>query len=259
MHFKLYNEQQRELEKARQRLSDENAALEEISRMKTEFLANISHELKTPLTVMSGYAQISKMQFPDYPEYKSLHNKMKIISSEAERLSLMVGQILDVTRIEEGRLDINLQSCNIDEIIQSAVDTYFPILNKNNNILYLQIDSKLPRMYADPAQVTQVIVNLVTNAIRFTYDGSITVSASRSGDYIEISVTDTGRGIEPENLQHIFERYNNRTKSPSDTGTGLGLYICKHIIDNHGGTISVKSEIGTGSTFSFTVPINQNQ
>ena len=257
MHFKLYNEQQRELEKARQRLSEENAALEEINRMKTEFLANISHELKTPLTVMSGYAQISEMQFSENSEYKPIQDKMKIISSEAERLALMVGQILDVTRIEEGQMDINLQSCNIDEVIQSAVDTYFPILNKNNNRLFLKIESELPRMYADPTQITQVIVNLVTNAIRFTFEGSITISAVRLSDFIEISVTDTGRGIAPETLPHIFERYN-RGKSQSDTGTGLGLYICKHIIDNHGGTISVKSEIGTGSAFSFTVPINYN-
>ena len=254
--FKLYNEQSKELEEARQRLSEENAALEHLSRMKTEFLANISHELKTPLTVMSGYAQISDMQLSDRPENIAVHDKMKIISSEAERLALMVGQILDVTRIEEGRMNIDLKSCNIDEIIQSAVDTYFPILNKNSNKLRLEIESELPRICADTAQITQVIVNLVANAIRFTVGGMITIAAHRCGAFVEVSVTDTGRGIEPEKLPYIFDRYN-RGESYSDTGTGLGLYICKHIIDKHNGVITAESEVGTGSTLSFTVPIIQ--
>lgn len=255
----VVNPVEREQERQRNLLraaEEEKTMLERLNRLKTEFLGNVSHELKTPLTVVSGYAQTSEMLLAAQPENESVANKMKLISSEAERLALMVGQILDVTRIEEGRMTIDKKPCRINEIIQSAVDTHFPILNKNNNRLKLKIDSGLPKIDADSLKITQVVVNLIANAIRFTTDGEITVSARFADGFIETAISDTGAGIEQERFTAIFERFNkNKNPAGIETGTGLGLYICKYIVEAHGGTISVESEIGIGSTFRFTIPV----
>ena len=258
IHFRMYNEQQRELEKARQRLAEENAALEQINRLKTEFLGNVSHELKTPLTVVSGYAQSVRRQLQSgKADSERMSRSMKLISSEAERLAMMVSQVLDAARIEEGCMFIDRKPCRADEIIHAAVNTHYPILNKNQNQLDIRIDGDLPEILADPARISQVVVNLISNAVRFTANGRITVSAKTEGWYVTVSVSDTGKGISPARLPFIFDRYNNNQKSVGgqDTGTGLGLYICKYIMDVHGGTITVESAEGKGTTVRFTVPI----
>lgn len=248
--LKLYNQQQR-------LMTEQRDALKRLDVLKTEFLSNVSHELKTPLTVMSGYAQSSGMQLADQQEHEAIINKMKIIASEADRLALMVGQILDVTRIEEGRMTFDIVPCRIEEIIHTAVETHFPILNKNNNRLVFALDEPLSKVMGDPMRLTQVVVNLISNAIRFTTNGVITVSARQGGHLVEVAVADTGSGIAPERLLTIFERFNHVKKpgSGSDTGTGLGLYLCKNTVEAHGGAITVQSELDKGTKVLFTVPL----
>lgn len=259
--LRLYDEQHRELEKARKQLAAENAALEQINHLKTEFLGNVSHELKTPLTVMSGYAQTTKqlMEQPGEPKVGEVVRRMKLISSEAERLSLMVGQILDVTRMEEGRMSMESVPCYVDEIIHAAIETHYPMLNKNENRLEIRIEVGLPVVYADPARIAQVLINLVSNAVRFTANGLITVSAKYENNHILLCVADTGTGIAREQLPHLFERYTARQKSGSgqDTGTGLGLYICKNIVEQHEGKIWLESEKNKGTSAFFTLPVLQ--
>jgi len=265
LHFRMYNRQQRELEVAREEalaakeiLARQNDALDQLNRMKTEFLGNISHELKTPLTVVSGYAQLSGRQLETAGSINAdVINKMKFISSEAERLALMVGHILDVTRIEEGHMLIKASPCHIDEIIHSTIETYFPILNKNENKLEIHIEKNLPMIQADRLRISQVIINLIANSIRFTQGGTIVVTARSRECFVEISVSDTGAGITPAMLPHIFERYNHKAEGGRDTGTGLGLFICKYIVEGHGGEIAVESEPGKGTTVRFTVPCAQ--
>lgn len=247
-----------EAKEAEQRLAAEKAALQELDKMKTEFLGNVSHELKTPLTIIAGYAQNAERQLMIFPpETDEVVGKMKIISSEAKRLGLMVGQILDVTRIEEGRMNIETKECGADEIIYTAIAAYYPMLNKNNNRMEVRVEEGLPDVTADPARITQVLVNLLSNAVRFTTNGSLTVSVRKEGDFVAVRVADTGSGISGSQLPFIFERYVSRQKSGSgqNTGTGLGLYICRHIVESHGGTISVESEEGKGTTVRFTIPI----
>ena len=257
--FRLYDEQHRELEKARRLLTAENAALEQINRLKTEFLGNVSHELKTPLTVMSGYAQTTKQlaEGPGELDGAEVSRRMRLISSEAERLSLMVGQVLDVARMEEGRMVMEPVPCYIDEIVHAAVETHYPMLNKNQNRLDIRIESGLPAVHADPARISQVVVNLISNAVRFTANGLITVSAWREADDIAVCIADTGVGIDSEQLPHVFERYHSKPKSGGgqDTGTGLGLYICKHIIEQHSGRIWLESEKDRGTSAFFTLPV----
>ncbi|HMM06930.1 MAG TPA: HAMP domain-containing sensor histidine kinase [Clostridiales bacterium] len=258
LHFAMYNRQQRELETARKQLTEENAALEQINRLKTEFLGNVSHELKTPLTVISGYAQTTRQLLSRQQEVEpaTVIHRMQLISAEAERLALMVGQILDVTRMEEGRMVMEKSPCHPDEIIHNAIETHYPILNKNGNKLVIRIEDELPQINADKGRISQVIVNLIANAIRFTVNGTITVTAEPRDNEVLICVTDTGEGISPAKLPFIFDRYNNNQKSGGgkDTGTGLGLFICKHIIEEHNGGIWVKSDEGIGTTFCFTLP-----
>ena len=256
--FQMNNRVLSEAKDAEQKLESEKRALESLNRMKTEFLGNVSHELKTPLTVMSGYAQTTKQlaSNPDTLDVGEVSRRMTLISSEAERLSLMVGQILDVTRMDEGRMVMEPVRCYAEEIIHAAVRTHYPILNKNRNRLDIRMESGLPAIYADPARISQVIVNLISNAARFTTEGVITISAKPSEVGLLICVSDTGCGIEAERLPHIFERYGKKKKPGigKDTGTGLGLYICKHIIEQHGGTIWIESEEGHGTSVFFTLP-----
>ncbi|NLB55213.1 MAG: HAMP domain-containing histidine kinase, partial [Lentisphaerae bacterium] len=147
--------------------------------------------------------------------------------------------------------------CYADEIIHAAIETHYPILNKNHNRLEIRIESGLPAVSADPARISQVIVNLISNAVRFSANGLITVSARREGSNITVCVEDTGTGINPERLPRIFERYCQKQKSGGgqDTGTGLGLYICKHIVEQHGGAIWIESEEGRGTSVFFTLPV----
>ncbi|QRN86916.1 sensor histidine kinase [Clostridia bacterium] len=260
--FLMNNSLLAESKATEQKLAEEKNALESLNRLKTEFLGNISHELKTPLTVMSGYAQTTN-QLVDRPgevDGSEISRRMKLITSEAERLSLMVGHILDVTRMEEGRMVMEKRSCHIDEIIHGAVEIHYPMLNKNQNRLKIQIEQGLADIWADPARISQVIVNLISNAVRFTSDGIITISAKQKEGKICICVSDTGIGIAPEQQASLFERYGGKQKSGSgqDTGTGLGLYICKHIVEEHGGTIWIESEEGKGTSVFFTLPLATN-
>ncbi len=247
-----------ETNEAKQKLLTEKTTLEELNHLKTEFLGNASHELKTPLTVISGYAQTVKQlsEKSESPISSEVSRRMTLISSEAERLSLMVSQMLDVTQMDEGRMVMEPKYCYAEEIIHSAVSTYYPILNKNRNRLNICIENDLPPVYADSARLSQVIVNLISNAVRFTEDGVISVSAKRKENELLICISDTGCGIAAERLPQIFERYIKKRKSGDnqDTGTGLGLYICKYIVAQHGGIIWIESEVGHGTSVFFTLP-----
>lgn len=257
--FQMNNRVLSETKEAEQKLETEKTALESLNRMKTEFLGNVSHELKTPLTVISGYAQTTKQlaEKSDTLEADQVSRRMTLISSEAERLSLMVGQVLDVTRMEEGRMVMESVRCYADEIIHAAVETHYPILNKNRNRLDIRMESGLPAIHADPARISQVIVNLISNAVRFTTDGIITISAKNKDEKILVCVSDTGVGITAGQLPHLFQRYGKKQKSGGgqDTGTGLGLYICKHIVEQHGGEIWLESREGSGTSVFFTLPL----
>jgi len=170
----------------------------------------------------------------------------------------MVGQILDVTRIDENRMVFAPAECSLAEVIQKTLSTYYPILNKNNNKLALKLPEDLPKAWADSDRVSQVLVNLIANAIRHTRNGQLVVSAAAQGDFLEVSVADNGEGIAPERIPLLFERYKSRDSAKAqtgkNTGTGLGLFICKHIVEAHGGRIWIESCEGAGTTVRFTLP-----
>ena len=234
------------------RAKQEKEALEEADRMKTTFLSDVSHELKTPLAAMSGYAQNAEIELTNGGDSVQIQQSLKHISSEANRMALMVTQILDATRIEEGRMVLETAPLDIEAAAREAVETYFAVLNKNNNRLSIRIPLNLPKVTADPSRLQRVFVNLISNALKHTKNGTILIKAEEENGMVKVTVKDTGSGISPEDMAHIWERYYKGKHS--ETGTGLGLFICKFIIESHGGTITVESEVGKGTAFMFTLP-----
>lgn len=242
--------------KEAERLAAEEARqLEKIDQIKTEFLANISHELKTPLTVISGTAQESEKNAKGDPETM---RSMRLIASEADRLGLLVSQVLDVTRIDENRMRLEIRPCSLAGMIQDTLSAYYPVFSKNNNRLTIARSPADPIALCDSARVSQVLVNLISNAARHTRDGSIEVSFAETEAFAQVTVSDTGDGISPEGMSRLFERYqtaDNATAPSREAGTGLGLYISKHIVEAHGGSIEVESKPGEGTAVRFTLPL----
>ncbi|SEK57103.1 sensor histidine kinase [Ruminococcus albus] len=234
----------------------EHDMLVEINEMKTTFLSDASHELKTPLAAMSGYAQNAEYDLEN-GSTDAVKEKLKRISSEANRMALMVTQILDATRIEEGRLVLDPSPCDLDALVRETVETYFVVLNKNNNRLALRIPLDLPKVQADSARMQRVFVNLISNSLKHTHNGTILIRAEEEGSEIKVTVKDTGCGISEEDLPHIWERYYKGKHS--ETGTGLGLFICRFIVESHGGKIWVESEVGKGTSFMLTLPVSPGQ
>ena len=233
----------------------EHDLLVKVNAMKTAFLSDASHELKTPLATMSGYAQNAEIELANCGNTAAVHEKLKRISSEANRMALMVTQILDATRIEEGRMVLEPALCDIDSLVRETVETYFAVLNKNNNRLALRIPLELPQVKADSSRLQRVLVNLISNAMKHTQNGTILIKAEEEENFIKVTVNDTGSGISEEDMPHIWERYYKGKHS--ETGTGLGLYICKFIIESHGGKIWAESEAGKGTAFMFTLPLER--
>jgi len=254
-----FAENERQLEAAKinqEKMLAEKAVLEQMSRLKNEFLSNVSHELKTPLTVVSNYAQLSGRQLELDKDKDEVSGNLHKIQAEADRLALMVGQLLDVTRIEEGRIQWNKSALDMTDILKRTVATHFPVLDQNNNRLEIQADEKMPPVYADDNKIIQVLVNLIANSLRYTRDGMITIGAelSKEPGFVTVTVCDTGDGIDPEFLPHIFERFQTG-ESRTDAGTGLGLFISKKIIEEHGGRIWAESERNRGTAIHFTLPV----
>ncbi len=231
----------------------EHDMLVQVNEMKTTFLSDASHELKTPLAAMSGYAQDAELDLMNDGEKTTVQNKLRRISSEANRMALMVTQILDATRIEEGRMVLESAPCDLDSLVRKTVETYFAVLNKNHNRLILRIPIDLPKVNADATRLQRVFVNLISNALKHTNNGTVLIKAGADAEQVTVTVRDTGSGISPEDLPHIWERYYKGKHS--ETGTGLGLFIVKFIVESHGGTIGVESELGKGTAFTFTLPL----
>ncbi|NET58394.1 MAG: GAF domain-containing protein [Symploca sp. SIO2E6] len=254
----------------------------EVDRMKTEFLATVSHELRTPLTSILGFASIIKDKLEEviFPGVKASDRKtqksirtvggnINIIVSEAERLTALINDVLDIAKMEAGRVDWNIEPTKPELILNRAIAATSSLFEQQQLPLIKDIPPELPEVEVDCDRLIQVVINLLSNAVKFTQEGSVTcraivepsfsveASSLLSNQQLLISITDTGIGIAPEDQEGVFEKFqqvgNILTDKP--TGTGLGLPICKQIVEYHGGKIWVESELGQGSTFSFTIPL----
>ncbi len=231
-------------------------AAEQANRVKSQFLANMSHELRTPLNAIlnfTGFVADGVLGPVNDQQADSLN---KVIGSSEHLLSL-INDILDLTKIEVGMMDLFIQDVDINTALDSALATAKGLVKDKPIDIIAEIDPDLPAISGDRRRIRQILLNLVSNAVKFTSEGSITLKAYRSDDMIEISVADTGVGIAPEQYDTVFATFQQANKHDlSDTpGTGLGMPITKAFVEAHGGRIWFNSEVGKGTTFFVTLPV----
>ena len=232
----------------------------EVDNLKSEFVSTVSHELRTPMTSIKGYADL--MLMGAVGQMSSAQARyMQVIKNNADRLHMLVNDLLDISRIETSKTDLDLRPLDIAQVIEQIVDGHLQgrVQHSKKQInVSLQMAPTLPLVQADHARVTQIITNLLDNAFNYTPEnGDITISAKPTGHYVNVCVADTGIGISKENLNKIFERFfrSEASEVQSVPGTGLGLAIVQNLIEMHGGILKVESELGKGSAFTFTLPI----
>lgn len=224
-----------------------------VDEMKTNFLANVSHELRTPLSSIRSFSELL-LSYEDDPSVQ--REFVGIINAESERLTRLVNDVLDITKIEAGKMDWHLTRVDLAALVRDAARTYTGLMAERSLTFCQDIAADLPCVEADRDRLQQVVGNLLTNAIKFTPVGTITLRAWHADGEISIAVTDTGIGIAPDDQGRIFEKFQQVGDTLTDKphGTGLGLCICRDIVVYHGGRLWVESRLGEGSTFTFTLP-----
>ena len=251
------DEQNQELLRQQQKLLEKTKEAEAASRLKSEFLANMSHELRTPLNVIIGFSELMLDQVPG-PVNKKQRQCLEDILSSGRHLLGLIDQVLDLSKIESGKTELNLAAVALTEVIESLKNTMLPILAPKKQRLNIRVEEGLPPVYADEAKLRQVFFNLLSNSSRFTPEGGkIEIEAVRNGTSCQVSVIDNGIGIKKEDQARIFEPFCQLDNAPTKGGggTGLGLAVVKQIVEKHGGRIWVESEYGKGSRFTFTLPL----
>ncbi len=237
-------------------LKNEKSKIEEMERLQREFVANASHELRTPLTTIRGYLEAimeGVVKGQDKEKYIS------IILKETLRLHRLVNSLLDLSRIESGKINIIKRKLNITNIIEKTTIQLKPLIENHQIDLELILPENPEFVYGDEDLIAQVIINYITNAIRYTPDGGkITVKAVRSENEVQVNIADTGIGISPDNLPKVWKRFYkvNEARALSKEGAGLGLSLVKEIVEHMGGRVWAESTPGQGSTFGFSLSIN---
>jgi PAS domain S-box-containing protein len=234
--------------------------LRELDKMKSDFVSNVSHELRTPLTAIKG--SVDNMLDGITGQLSEKQDRyLARIKSNADRLTRLINNVLDLSRIEAGKIDLKSAYLSLVTLAQEVAESIRPVATEK--LISLEVDSpdSSATAWADRDKITQVLMNLVGNAVKFTPPhGKVSIAVNRNGDqWMQISVTDTGPGIPPEEAGKIFDRFYqiDQTGKQKARGTGLGLAISKVLVEMHGGKIWLESAIGRGSTFSFTVPEQQ--
>lgn len=232
------------------------AVAEQANQAKSTFLANMSHELRTPLNAIIGFTRIIRRKAEGALPEKQIENLDKVLSS-AEHLLGLINTVLDIAKIEAGRIDVLPANFRIQSLIDLCVNTAQPLLHAEV-VLESHVDDALNMIYSDQDKIKQIILNLLSNAAKFTHSGKITLSTHGvGGDHFQIAVTDTGIGISAEALPHIFKVFQQADASITREygGTGLGLTISRNLARLLGGELTVESELGKGSTFTLTLPL----
>ncbi|MDY7033052.1 MAG: ATP-binding protein [Thermodesulfobacteriota bacterium] len=225
-----------------------------LERVRKEFVANVTHELRTPLTSIKGFVETLRDGAINDPE-----NSLKflnIIATHTDRLNQLLSDLLELSQIESGRTEMNLEPINIMDVINRVVSVFADTVHQRKQSITIDIQEDFPFVLVDEEKVEIVLINLLDNAVKYTPDnGEITVSAFDKGNNVQIEVSDTGMGIPDAELPRIFERFYRVDKARSRElgGTGLGLSIVKHIVDAHGGTVHAESEMGKGTRIIFTL------
>jgi two-component system phosphate regulon sensor histidine kinase PhoR len=223
--------------------------------MRTDFVANVSHELRTPLTSIKGYAETLKEE--DLSENKTAKRFLEIIEIEAERLNVLINDLMELSKIENKNEDVNISSHSLKEILDETAEVLSMAAEKKGVKIQKDIDDSIV-IYANRDRIKQLVLNLMDNGIKYNKDGGkLTVDASAQREMLTLSIKDTGEGIAQADIPRLFERFYRVDKSRSKElgGTGLGLSIVKHISELYGGSVTVLSKKGKGSEFIVKLPI----
>ncbi|MCA9873297.1 MAG: GAF domain-containing protein [Anaerolineales bacterium] len=232
----------------------------EVDKLKSEFVSTVSHELRTPMTSIKGYADLMLMGAAG-PMTAPQQRYLKVIKNNADRLHMLVNDLLNISRIETGKTTLDLRPLDIPQILEQVVEGHLRgrIQHEQKQLtVSTHIEPSLPLVNADHARVTQILTNLIDNAFNYTPEyGEIKLHVTRAGDYVNVSVQDSGIGISRENQAKIFDRFFRAEDENVQAvpGTGLGLGIVRSLIEMHGGELKVESKLGEGSTFTFNLPV----
>jgi signal transduction histidine kinase len=241
-------------------IQDKGRQLEEASKHKSQFLANMSHELRTPLNAILGYTELIADGVYGQPSERMVE-VLKRLEGNGRHLLRLINDVLDLSKIEAGQLTLSLDDYSMKDVVNSVHGAVEPLAADKKLTFSVEIAPDLPQGRGDERRLTQVLLNLVGNAIKFTDAGKIVVRAGAANGRFSLAVCDTGPGISAADQAKLFQEFqqadNSITKAKG--GTGLGLAISKRIIEMHGGRIWVESEVGKGSTFSITLPVRVEQ
>ncbi|MEW5774225.1 MAG: hybrid sensor histidine kinase/response regulator [Thermodesulfobacteriota bacterium] len=254
-------------------LEDANRQLRDLDRMKSAFMSAVSHELRTPLTAVRGFSELALKDFskafaPEPPTRRKtdpmcprIDRNLRVIVVESKRLQRLINNVILLTALDTDLVEWDMGLVAVEDIVADAVAEARDALDKDNLAFEQEVEPGLPAVFGDRKRLVQVLAHLLSNAANFTPKGRVACRASRSGGEVVLSVQDTGVGIEPKILKHIFERYRRvgDLLSGQSIGLGLGLPISKAIVEHHGGGIRVESEPDKGSTFTFTLPLVEPQ
>jgi signal transduction histidine kinase len=232
--------------------------LKELDRSKRRFLTNMSHELRTPLTNIIGFSRLM-MKGISGPLTEQQQSDLQIVYQDSQHLLGLINDLLDISHIEAGLMELEFQEVDLAQLIQSVMATTSALVHDKPVELYQEIDPDIPKVQGDMARIRQVLLRLLANAAKFTERGSITVRAWPTDGRVMVSVSDTGVGIPEEDRERIFERFEQGTleNGRRPNGAGLGLALSKQFVEMHGGQIWVESEVGKGSTFTFSLPLRR--
>lgn len=260
---KSLNEAYLQLERLNDELARARRAADEARRLKSEFAANISHELRTPLNLIIGFSEMMTRAPQAYGGEmlsEAYRRDLDTIQRNARHLSELIDDVLDLSQIEASRMGLSKERLSLASVAEEATTAVARLISGRGLAVNVQIPDGLPEIYADRTRIRQILINLLSNAARFTDVGSITVSAAVDGCDIHMSVADTGIGIADEDLPKVFEEFRQLDGSIRRRagGSGLGLAVSKQFVELHGGSIWVESHVGAGTAFHFTIPLESN-
>ena len=259
-----------DVQQAKMEAEQASRVAEKANEAKSAFLSTVSHELRTPLTSVLGFAKIIKKRLEekiftaldtsDPKTGKTIHQiseNLNVVISEGERLTHLINDVLDLAKIEAGKMEWNQENVSLAEVIERAIAATTSLFEQKDIKLVKEIDPDIPTIIGDTDKLIQVVINLFSNAVKFTDTGSVTCRLYQKDHEVIVNIADTGIGIAKEDFGAVFEQFKQvggDTLTDKPKGTGLGLPICKEIVEHHGGRIWLESEPGQGSTFSFALP-----
>ncbi|GAC1544393.1 MAG: hypothetical protein NVS2B7_18670 [Herpetosiphon sp.] len=252
--YKTIGDRSVDLQRAYTDLASAHQELLGVDEMKTSFIANVSHELRTPLTSIRSFSELLLSYTVDIPTQQEF---LGIINTESERLTRLINDVLDITKIEAGHMEWHMERLDLAELLRTSARNFNSLIEDKGLQFQLQLPESETAVWADRDRILQVLANLLGNALKFTPQGQVVLSAQVEDQEVHIGIRDTGIGIDVADHEVIFEKFHQvgDTLTEKPTGTGLGLSICRDIITHHGGRIWVESSLNNGSVFRFILPL----